>query len=186
MGYTLLLLYLMRKDSQSLGTLGISLIGLAVYSQPCQLLCIVCELTTSRIIQVVLCLSLGFYCLGRVWIIALLSIIREAFDDDQVDLQVALMLLAPAGGVCLLMGLLINDSPRYFIESNIHKAEELIKRIIRTNTGKETEITNHIDENFMLKRINLRRYNYLTLTKYPSFGFSQCTPANIGQTAPWW
>lgn len=126
-----------------------------------------------------LCLSLGCYCLGRVSIIAIFDVIRDAWGaegEDAVDKFVGLLVVAPGVALSVLMGLFVRDSPRYFIENDIHKAEELIKRIIKVNTGKDTEVSNHIDENFVLKRINLRRYNYLTLTKYPSFGFPQCNP----------
>lgn len=43
-------------------------------------------------------------------------------DETQQDFQIVLFILAPACLLSLILGILINDSPRYFIETNIHKA----------------------------------------------------------------
>lgn len=111
--------------------------GLAIYAQPCQLLGIICELTTSKIINLILCLSLAFYCLGRISIILVMDNIQNLYPEREVDELVTYFILAPLWVVAFVMGLFIYDSPRYFIENNIHKAEELIKKIIKINTGKE-------------------------------------------------
>lgn len=52
-----------------IGTFGIAIIGLAIYSQPFLSLGIICELTTLRIIQNVLCLSLIGFCIGRMAVV---------------------------------------------------------------------------------------------------------------------
>lgn len=50
----------------SLGTVGIATMGLSIYAQPCLILCIVCELTTPRAIQVVYALSLAVFSFGKI------------------------------------------------------------------------------------------------------------------------
>lgn len=72
-GFILCLVCTIQGENSSLGTFGIAIMGLAIYSQPVQLLGIICELTTIKIINIIVCLCLLFYCSGRIWIILVIN-----------------------------------------------------------------------------------------------------------------
>lgn len=161
----------------SLGTIGIAIIGLSIYTQPSLLLCIVCELTTARAIQIVFSFSVAMFSIGKILAVSVQNFIEQFYEN--VDLCLMLWILAPCCLLSFVLAIFINDSPRYFIENNIHRAEDLIKKIVKINGGESNQVLGHIDENFMLKRIHLRRYNFLTLCKFNSFGFPQCKHVSI-------
>lgn len=53
--------------------------------------------------------------------------------------------MAPCCAITLGLSFVINDSPRYFLENNIHKAEELVKKIMKMNTGIDCEVNSIMD-----------------------------------------
>lgn len=134
-GFVLSLFAIMGNVPKAFATIGFAILSLSIYSQPCLILCIVCELTTLRAIQVVFSISLAMFSTGKIIGTYFYNLIDEK-NYQNPDLYISAFILAPACFLSITLGIFINDSPRYFIENNIHKAEKLIRSIVRINGGK--------------------------------------------------
>ena len=116
------------------GTIGTAISGFSIYSMPYLSICIMCEIITYSKLRILLCLSLLTFCIGKMLIFFLTSIIKEAYQHpNSVDLHLILYLLLPISVLQLFCAYKIDESPRVMIEADVVKAEELLKKILYIN-----------------------------------------------------